>query len=391
MNVLWHFTGSAAVILTLTGGPAWAQTSRDRSGASAIEELRALIRARDDLIRDLQQRLLKLEQQIGAAPAVSPPAPTAASARPEIPSAPAGAKAEPEPARTPTRPGQLEIDEGAVDRALQRALIETRALLLPAGMVEVEPSFFYQRREDDAPGLILENNQLIATANEVRRDEFETSLMLRLGLPFDSQVEVEVPYRYEDAAVVVREGFATRSEEDQKGRGLGDVRLAFAKSLLSEKGWRPDLTGWIEWDTETGQTDDGVALGSGFHEFTGSLTAAKQQEPLVFVGSLSYTTGLENDGIDPGDEVGLSLGTVLAASPETSLRFFINQSFAGEADVNGESVDGSDQVSTSLIIGTSSVLSALTVLDVQAGIGVTEDAPDYSIRVSLPIRFGLFN
>jgi hypothetical protein len=57
--------------------------------------------------------------------------------------------------------------------------------------------------------------------------------------------------------------------------------------------------------------------------------------------------------------------------------------------VDGRKIEGTDQVSTSLFIGASSIVAPRVLLDVTAGIGLTEDAPDYSITVSLPIRFDL--
>jgi hypothetical protein len=193
---------------------------------------------------------------------------------------------------------------------------------------------------------------------------------------------------------VTRAGSAARGTEDgraeeREAAGLGDINLSLAKGLLRERGWRPDLVGRIEWDTDTGRTDDGIALGSGFHELTGSLTAAKRQDPLVFVGTVSYGTSLEAGGVDPGDRVGLSLGAVLAASPETSLRFFLAQGFAREAEVDGQEVEGSDRVGASLVLGASSALPWRTLLDVSVGVGLTGAAPDYSLNVSLPVRFDL--
>ncbi len=367
------------------------------NGASAIEELQRAIAERDAVIADLRQRVGQLERwwramapadQMPLAGGTADPASTAAPAAPIVPAA-SVQDSRTDDATAEPAVGEFEVAQEVIDRALERALVQTGALLLPAGTIEVDPSFTYVRREDGAPILVANGDQAVVATGELRRNEFEAALTLRLGLPFDSQLEVEVPYRYEDLSNVMRVGFTEQNGTDRSGRGFGDVGVGFAKGLLRERGWRPDLIGRVRWDTDTGQTDDGVVLGSGFNEITGSLTAVKRQDPLVFVGTASYTTSLENDGIDPGDELGLSLGTVLAASPQTSLRFFLAQKFAGELEVDGEEIDGSDQVSTSLIIGASSVIAPRILLDVTAGVGLTEDAPDYSINVSLPIRFSL--
>jgi hypothetical protein len=127
--------------------------------------------------------------------------------------------------------------------------------------------------------------------------------------------------------------------------------------------------------------------GGGFHEISGAVTAVKTQDPLVFVGSVFYETSFEKGGVDPGDELGFSIGSLLAASPETSLRFFLNQSFAGEVAVDGRGIPGSDEDFATFTTGASSILSAQVLLDLTAGIGLTEETSDYFVNVSLPIRF----
>jgi hypothetical protein len=391
---------AAAVLVAAKPRPVGAQT---RTEAATVEDLQRALSERDAAISDLMRRVEELERRLGTTPVgQAPPAAVEPGAAEPGATPPAAPEEEPlpqaaeeleevaPPAETVRpAPGEFEVDEEGIDRALERALVQTGALLLPAGTIEVEPSFTYLRREADAPQLIVENDQVVAAANEFRQNEFDVDLTLRLGLPFDSQLEVGVPYSYEEISNVETVGFAARREDNLNGAGLGDVRVGLAKTLLRERGWRPDLLGRVQWDSKTGETEDGVSLGSGFHEVTGSLTAVKRQDPLVFVGTASYTTSLEDDGVDAGDDVGFSLGTVLAASPETSLRFFLSQTFTDELEVDGREIEGTDQVSTSLFIGVSSIVAPRVLFDVAAGIGLTEDAPDYSITASLPIRFDL--
>jgi hypothetical protein len=109
----------------------------------------------------------------------------------------------------------------------------------------------------------------------------------------------------------------------------------------------------------------------------------------VFVGGMSYSTTFEQGGVDPGDVMGFSIGTVLAASPETSLRFFLSQSFVDELEVDGGEIGGSDLVVGTFEVGASSILTARVLLDVTAGIGLTDDSPDYFVGVSLPVQFDL--
>jgi hypothetical protein len=296
-----------------------------------------------------------------------------------------------EAASPPASPVQFEIDLAAAVRALARTLVQEGVLLLPLGQAEIEPAFLYTRREFDAPTFVTQNGNTFVGEQKVRRNEFETSATLRVGLPFDSQVEVGIPYNVVDEDVSTTVGGVTQSSNNETGNGFGDVSVGLAKTLLQEGGgWWPDLIGRVTWDADTGKTkDSGVFLGGGFNELSGSLSAVKRQDPIAFVGSVSYAKIFKNNDIEPGDELAFSIGTVLAASPETSLSFFFNQTFADDTKVDGNKINGSDQVAGTLSIGAATILGRNVLLSVTGDIGLTDDAPDYAIGASLPIRFDL--
>jgi len=389
----------------------------------AIQALREALEQRDEAIEDLLARVEQLERRLalssddldqvvaggagaGGAVGSAPPAPAAAQpptavpeAAPELPAATAAQQAPPASAsqggapasNTQGAPGEFEVAEEDIDRALERTLVQTGALLLPFGQAEVEPYFSYTRREDGVPALFLDNGVPGLANQQVRRNEFVTGQTLRVGLPFDSQVELDLPYRYVDQSVVTPVGFGRRDSEDGSGQGFGDLRIGLAKTLVRENGgWWPDLVARVSWDTDTGETtDNDVALAGGFHELRGSLSAIKRQDPLAFVGGVSYEKTFENNDVEPGDELGFSIGTVLAASPGTSLRLALGQTFSDTTKFDGEGINGSDRVVGTATFGASVVLGRGVLLDVAADIGLTDDAPDYAARASLPIRFNL--
>jgi hypothetical protein len=389
----------------------------------SIAALRDALEQRDEVIDNLLVRVEQLERRLalssddldtvvaggaggagplGATPAAEataqPPAAAqatapepAAAAEPQG-NAPAAGPQGSEPAgNAPAAPGEFAVSEEDIDRALERTLVQTGVLLLPFGQAEIEPYFNYTREEGNVPVLFADDGRIGVADQEVRRNEFVTGQTLRVGLPFDSQVELDLPYRYVDQSVVTPVGFGQREDENGTGHGLGDLRVGVAKTLLRENGgWWPDLVARVTWDANTGETtDNDVVLGGGFNELRGSLTAVKRQDPLAFVGGMSYEKAFENDDVAPGDEIGFSLGTVLAASPGASLRMALNQTFTSGTEVNGEEIDGSDDVIGTASFGASVVLGRGVLLDVAADIGLTDDAPDYAARASLPIRFNL--
>jgi Putative MetA-pathway of phenol degradation len=398
----WLMQGAALAAPFAMVGLVVAEPETEQGGSDpqpTIKELMRRLEERDALIVDLQRRVGELERQSATtadrAPPVNQP-PVAAQPVPSAPPVASSAEQEPstqaeapavEGGAAPAVPGQFEVDEEAAERALDRTLVLTGALLLPFGQADIEPSFTYIRNQEEAPTFFVAQGTQFIASQEDRRNIFNGDLFLRFGLPFDSQLEVDIPYRYVEQRVVTEVGFGARAETESHGSGFGDLSVGLAKGLLHERNWWPDLIGRVTWDTDSGETsDDGFALGSGFNELQGSLTMTKRQDPLVFIGSASYGTTFEKDDINPGDQLGFSVGALLAASPETSLRVVLNQTFVNELEVGDRAIGGSDQVFGTLNFGASSIVGRGRFLDLTAGIGLTDEAPDYSVGISVSFR-----
>jgi hypothetical protein len=266
-------------------------------------------------------------------------------------------------------------------------LVQAGALLLEPGQVEIATRFTFRRDDDFAPLAFVRDGQLTVAMAKRRRQTSEGALDLRFGLPFESQLELGVPYRHLRETDAVRVGFQPDSAMSRNATGWGDMRFAFAKTLLREEGWRPDLVGRVAWHAPIGERESGgVALGGGFHAIEGQLSAAKRLDPVVFAASASAATFLRRDGIEPGDQYALSLGAFLAASPETSLRLVLQHVHAEETKVDGHRVPGSDRLAATLTAGASVLVGPRTLLDVAGDIGMTKDAPDSALRFALTHR-----
>jgi hypothetical protein len=415
MILVLTLAGLVGLVSAQTGSPPEPATD----ASTTIEALHQELARRDALIVDLLRRVEKLERQVSSMVAAAASRPAAGpsadlqpreqsdggssntlagvqpAATPHSAEAPDAPVPVPKPAASqtakvetaPAAPGQFEVDEEAIDRALERTLVQTGVLLLPFGKAEITPAFSYTREETDSPVLLIAGDDTFTGQSEVRRNRFDFGLGLRVGLPFDAQLELNLPFQIVNQST---SRFPDQSEQEQTGSGLGDLSLGLAKTLLREGRWWPDLIGRFTWDSATGKRrDNGVILSGDFNEIRGSLTALKRQDPLAFVGGVSYQTAFEHDDIDPGDELGFSIGTVLAASPETSLRLSLSQTFVDEVKVDGRSIDGSDQVMSMLSLGAAVILGRGVLVDVSADVGLTDDAPDYAARIAVPILFDL--
>jgi hypothetical protein len=191
---------------------------------------------------------------------------------------------------------------------------------------------------------------------------------------------VAVPYSF------IQEEGTTASSSKRRRSGLGDLQLGWTKQLLSERGWLPDLLTTITWKSKTGGGD----IGSGFHAIQTGLTAVKRRDPLAFFGSVAHSWNLarsqRGNDIDEGNTIGLRLGTLLATSPDTSLRIALEVSRSGRDELNGLKISGSNQMAALLEFGIATIVLPRTLLDVRAGIGLTSDSPDFRFGVSLPVR-----
>ena len=342
-------------------------------------EVGAQPQERDALIQELRQRIEALEKQLGDKPAAPPP-PAAAP-----PAPPAGAPRPPAAAPKPSASEEAGVaDEGG--RALERTLVREGGLVLPRKVIELEPRLQYTYRAVEGLNLVTVAGVPQAAQQDLRRDDVEASVGFRVGLAASFQLEARLPY------VWIDQNRATASVLSQSERvsGWGDVELGISKQLSTKR--RGGLLGSLSWKSTTGNHEVGrLSPGSGFPQLQAAVTAVTREDPLVFFLSPSYSRIFEREksgiDVDPGDAIGLKAGTILAASPETSLRLSVDLSRAGRTRIAGSDVPGSDTTVAIFEFGVAKLLTRRTLVDVHVGIGLTPDAPHFRLRLALPIRF----
>jgi hypothetical protein len=398
---------TSIILLVLLGVLPGSMAARAQTSGPTTEQLQKEIRQRDAIIRSLVRRVEKLEQQVwtGASatassaaaatrsaaksrPGARPPEPTVTALDREEP-APALARLNASPASSagatqqaadtnPPAPGQFEVSAEAAERALERTLVATGNLLVPKGFAEVEPLLSYTRREN--PTQVLFN---------INRNEFNWTLDMRFGLPWESQFEVALPYNLVQQQVTDNRVAPPQQVSNSWGNSFGDLTVGLAKTFVHESGWIPDLLGRVTYEIPTGpENSNQVPLPSRRSNLAFSLTATKRQDPLVFVATGGYTKAFETGGIDLGDQYNFLTGAFLATSPETSLRAILQENFVQSIRFQGVTLRGSDTVQSILTFGASSILGRGILVDLQVGIGLTTFAPKYTVILSGTYRFG---
>lgn len=362
-----------AISATLAAGPVRAQSL-------TREELIQELRARDEVIAALERRVEALEHERAANP------PAVEGLVPATTSSPTSGPM-PGPAASPAG------DDEAALQALSRTLVERGGLVLPPWRMELVPSVAYSNRVVQGLALTQTPEGIPTVADQrLRQDQLRATAALRVGLPWSSQIEVRAPYAWLRQSRAVGDGTHAVNE----GSGVGDIELALSHQFLRESGWWPDLVGGVSWRFATGRDPyrtrlAAVATGAGVPEFRARVTAVKSSDPLVFFGTLSYAhdpAAHEAFGVvQPGDAIGLDLGAVLAVSPETSFTFGVAQEFRGRTSIDHQGTPGTDTLAASLDLSVARVLMRNVLLEVSLGVGLTRDAPDYALQISLPIRF----
>jgi Putative MetA-pathway of phenol degradation len=280
-------------------------------------------------------------------------------------------------------------EEEIAARALERALVQRGAVLLAPWRVEAVAELVYGHDSSEVSAT-LEGGGF--APGRVRAHLAATSLGVRVGLPGKFQVEGALPF----VAAQRRTNVGTSAARADVAPGVGDVRLALARHVLSSKGNALQLLVGGAWRAPTGRSPYGLApdelgRGQGVHSLSASATIVKISDPLVLLATGTYTANLARNTpigrVDLADTVNISLSSLLAVTPQESLSVQIGVERGGDVHLDGSAVVGTDRTSAIAQLGVSTVLSKRVLLTVAAAMGITGDAPDFQLGVSVPVRF----
>lgn len=349
--------------------------------STSPDDFMAQLAERDAIIIELQHSIAELRKRVAALERQVQGEPPSDAAKP-----PRNGNT-PEQTSRRSDSGRLIVDEIAAERALERTLVQAGALLLPQGAFEITPSITMGVSNLDVTTVVDTGSGDELGVLRVDRSSYSVGLTARIGLPFDSQLELGIPYRSvtEDTALSVLDG--SIGDARQTGRGAGDFIIGVSKTLSRESGSAPDVVGRLTWNTGDGtESDDGVFLGGGFSSLTGSLSFVKRLDPLALFLSLEYQDSGSSGDFEPGNAFGVSFGTGLAVSPGSSLFGSITHRSVSKTKIAGESVADSDLDITAMTLGFSTILRRGTLLNLYSEIGMSDDAPDFALGFSIPLR-----
>jgi hypothetical protein len=396
------------MLLTLVGSMK-AQTAADGTaqpqGKDSIDaKLQETLRERDAIIRNLLERVSDLERRLGGL--------QAPAAKAEGKAVAASLSATPEVASVVSNSTYDKTERQATE-ALDQALIVRGGLLLPSGTLEIDNTTSYFSASSDhltVDGFALLPVLVVGdiTSQRVRQNYLLPTFVARLGLPHKFQMDIRIPYGYEQIEAVD----ANNNETSSRSFGLGDIAASVSRQITTEHGRMPDIVANVLFKSTTGKDSfnlqsSEVALGTGFNAWQGNLTMAKSNDPVVFFGNLSYTANLAanhtvpvNNPMNPnatmvghikeGNSAGFQIGSILALNPETSMTMGWDQRFTRGTHLNGIGLPSTSLVEGTLRLGISYLYAPRRTIDLSFGVGLTPDTPNLQFSVGLPFRMSLW-
>ena len=252
-----------------------------------------------------------------------------------------------------------------MERALERTLVREGVLVLSPWTFEVAPQFSCAHWDKIQDPFI--------------RNSYSAGASFRMGLPWQSQVSVSLPYAWSEG----RDGFPSSS-------GLGDAGVLLSKELLIENGWVPNLVGSVGWTSPTsqGNTFGPIPYVSGFQA---GLTASKRLDPLVVFLGASYFSSASREvagtQFNPADVIAGRMGGSLAVTPASSVSVGFNVAYLTNAHAADFVIPNSDRVLSSVDVTFSTIVWTRTLFNITGQFGITGHVPDFRLITSLPIRF----
>ncbi|WP_164549128.1 transporter [Amphritea opalescens] len=264
------------------------------------------------------------------------------------------------------------------------------------------------------------------SVDDISADIFTFDMTGRYNINDHWQLGVNIPFVYRESTFQ-RNINGVGAEASVNEAGLGDITLTSAYKLFTETENRPDIVWNLSIKTPSGSDPYGTSTvtktvnnggnsdqvtypkelptGSGLWSISNSLSFVKTTDPAIIFANLGYTYNFAGnfddissaDGDQPGDVrlgnsfyYGLGMAFALNERMSTSLSFSQRISQNGETRLKGGSwqeIFGSNGNAATFNIGVTYALSEKLSMSTSLGLGLTPDAPDYSLSLKFPYRF----
>jgi len=291
--------------------------------------------------------------------------------------------------------------------------IDKGGSLIGTGRLVVEPAISYasfSREKVSVSGFTIFEAILIGRINvgRIQRHIIQPSLTLRYGLK-DWELSSRIPYmiRTDDESFPAGQTTAHFEADDAD---LGDIEMSAFYHLFPEGKYRPDIVIGVTGKSDTGRDPYNLEkvsvqdsqpklvqfpTGSGHWGVSGTVIFVKTSDPAVLFLNTSYFYNFPRDvgvqrgqnygDVKPGDSVEYAFGLVLGLNEKLATNFSFSQRLTWDSEQNGQKLQDSGANAVQANVGFTYAFSRRLSFDVVTGIGLTDDAPDFSVGIRLPI------
>ena len=189
---------------------------------------------------------------------------------------------------------------------------------------------------------------------------------------------------------------------------VGDIGLGVRYQPFESKRGAPSLTFTGNVRLPTGKSpfevdvNQGLATGSGLTTFTGGVNINHIVDPVALFGSFNVSYSLDakdlsqfRNGriltrVEPGASFGFGLGFAYALSYGITTSVALQENISAKTKLHfadGTAVNTRIQTSGMLNFGLGYRISPKTTINVTAGLGLTDDSPNFSLSLSAPLAF----
>lgn len=308
-----------------------------------------------------------------------------------------------------------------VDNVLDAVnLFAEPSIMTPKGTFVFDPYLQYVYNSSDRLSVIgfsVLNAVLIGEINvsQSNRTNWILNLGGRYGVTNRFEVEARVPYIYRTDDTLARSIASTSQNElfSADGNGVGDIELAARYQLNAPRDDGAFYIAGLRFKARNGKDiyevdydpnfnlPTELATGSGFYSLQPSLSGVLPSDPVVFFGGVNYTWNIKRDinktvgstiprqvgEVDPGDSIGLNFGMGLSLNERSSFSVSYEHTWIGESTFEGLTNDALDVQLGTLQTTFAYRLSKSANLNLTVGAGLTEDTPDTTMTLRIPIKF----
>lgn len=274
---------------------------------------------------------------------------------------------------------------------------EKQYSLLKSGDVALNYSFGYSYFRNDRIDIAFNDSGSISRflIEQDAAHTFSNSFSFDYGIWNNLTFDFQLPLSYK-----------FDSSKNLSGATLGDISFGARWQPFALKRGAPVTTLFATVSTATGDSpykinpETDLSGGKGYYAVSGGASVSKVIDPAVVFGSLSYTMGFDVTDLNqrrsdrtliefhPGDSIAFSLGMAHSLSYDLSLSVSYQQAYAFQSEYifdDGTFVGSEDSTSASLSTSLGIRMSPQRIVNFSFGFGLTEEAADVSLGVSLPI------